>query len=186
MLSLPKHLYCFVERYPNSVAEMLRKLSMTFFLVFLLLGLGIQNVQAQRFDFAASEAVWMPKAAIAQICHYIEVEEGHPMTIGGKYAYVPVFNVLNRSQKLFTDGIYVFVRSAHSTGELFVNYKGKVIILESSSVVSVLHAYSSFLKLHRLPETTQLSYLSAIADYMQYRYKDQQELIKAGAQLELK
>jgi hypothetical protein len=151
-----------------------------------LLGLISLNAKAQRFDFAAKEAVSVPKSAVAQICHYIEIEEGHPMTTGGKYLYVPVFNVLNRSQKQFTDGVYVFVRSIHSTGELFINYRGKVIILKNDSVPSVLAAYSNFLKHYHLPETKQLSYLSAIASYMQYRYEDQQELVKASAQLELK
>jgi hypothetical protein len=41
------------------------------------------RIQRQSFDFAASEAVKLPKSAVAQICRYIEMEEGHPMTIGG-------------------------------------------------------------------------------------------------------
>ena len=42
------------------------------------------------------------------------------------------------------------------------------------------------LKQHQLPEALQLAYLSAIAAFMQFRYKDQQMLIKSDALMELK
>jgi hypothetical protein len=65
----------------------------------LLLALSTQNVRAQHFDFAAKEAIKVPTPVVAQLCHHIEKRDGGSMTIGGKYLYVPVYNVLNRSQK---------------------------------------------------------------------------------------
>jgi hypothetical protein len=137
-----------------------------------LLTLSTLDSKAQRFDFSANEAVKVPKATVAQICHYIEVEEGHPMIIGGKYLYVPVFNVLSRSQKPFTDGVYMFASSVHDSGQLFINYKGTAVILRNESVSAILADYSNFLKNHQLAETKQIAYLCAIAEFMKFRHKD--------------
>jgi len=135
---------------------------------------------AQKFDFAAREAVKLPASVIAQLCHYYEVRDGVSMMIGGEYLYIPVFNVLHRSQRQFVDGVYMFVRSSHDSGQLFINHKGKVSILRNESVSAILADYNSFLKQYKLPETTQMDYLSAIASFMQFRYKDQEELVKSG------
>ena len=144
------------------------------------------EVQAQRFDFAAKEAVKIPAPVAAQLCRYIEKRDGTPMTLGGKYLYVPVFNVLNRSQKQFVDGVYMFSSSVHDSGQLFISCKDEIVILRNESVPEILADYSSFLKQHKLPETIQMAYLSAIAAFMQYRYKDIQELVKSGGLDELK
>ena len=80
----------------------------------------------------------------------------------------------------------MFKSSVHDSGQLFINQKGKIVILRNGSVSEILADYSSFLKQHKLPEATQLAYLSAIAAFMQYQYKDMQELIKLGVLLQLK
>jgi hypothetical protein len=144
------------------------------------------SAKAQRFNFASKEAISLPTPVIAQLCRYIEVRDGAPMTIGGKYLYVPVFNVLNRSQKQFTDGLYYFTANSHDSGQLFINQKGKLVILRNGSVSDILADYNNFLKQHKLPEIKQIAYLAAIAAFMQFRYKDQQMLVEAGALLELK
>jgi hypothetical protein len=144
------------------------------------------QAQAQQFDFSMREAVKVPTPVVAQLCHYLEKRDGAPMTMGGKYLYVPVFNVLNRSQKQFTDGVYMFLSGSHDSGQLFINQKGKVIILRNGSVSEILSDYGSFLKHYPLPETKQLAYLSAIAAFMQYQYKDIQQLIKSGGLEQLK
>jgi hypothetical protein len=143
-------------------------------------------IQKLGFDFAAKEAVKLPAPIIAQLCRYLEKRDAAPMTIGGKFLYVPVYNVLNRSQRQFIDGVYIFISSVHDSGQLFINHKGTITILRAESVPEILADYSSFLKQHKIIETTQLAYLSAIAAFMQYRCKDIQELIKSGALYELK
>lgn len=178
MLNAVKHLY---RAGNQNRLQSRRGASLLFSIAFLiLLVLNTSELKAQRFDFAAKESVKIPAPVVAQLCQYIEKRDGTPMTIGGKYLYVPVFNVLHRSQKQFTDGVYMFSSSTHDSGQLFINYKGKVIVLRNGSVPEILADYSSFLKQHKLPETTQMTYLSAIAAFMQYRYKDIQELIKSG------
>ena len=151
----------------------------------LLLILNVTEVQAQHFDFATKDAVKIPAPVIAQLCQYLEKRDGTPMTIGGKYLYVPVYNVLDRSHRQFTDGMYMFLSSVHDSGQLFINYKGKIVILRNGTVPEILADYSSFLKQHKLPETTQIIYLSAIAAFTQYQYKDIQEKVKSGALDEL-
>ncbi|MBH8559177.1 hypothetical protein I7X13_14020 [Hymenobacter sp. BT442] len=171
-----KHLY----RSSNQIPCVDRGVSL------LLLTFGAQSAQAQHFDFAAKEAVKLPASALAQLYQYIEKRDGSPMTIGETYVYVPVYNVLNRSQKQFTDGVYMFILNVHDSGQLFINQKGKVVILRNGSVPEILADYSGFLKQNKLPVTTQVSYLSAIAAFMQYQYKDIQEKIKSGALDELR
>ena len=153
----------------------------------MLVSLGISTVQAQRFDFAAKEAIKIPTPIELQIRHHIESHDGVNLKIfAGQYQYIPVFNVLNRSQKQFTDGIYFFTWGAHDSGRLLINQKGKVVILRNGSVADITTDYNSYLKQHQLPEALQIAYLSAIAAFMQFRYKDQQMLIKSDALMELK
>ena len=80
----------------------------------------------------------------------------------------------------------MFVTSVHGFGQLFINHNGKIAILRNGSVPEILADYSSFLKQHQLPEAKQLIYFSAIAAFMQCRYKNIEELVKAGALDELK
>ncbi|WP_457065289.1 hypothetical protein [Hymenobacter sp. UYAg731] len=149
--------------------------------------LGISTAQAQRFDFAAKEAIKIPTPIELQIRHYIELHDGVNLKIfAGQYQYIPVFNVLNRSQKQFSDGIYFFTWGSHDSGRLLINQKGRIVILRNESVADITTDYNSFLKQHQLPKATQLAYLSAISAFMQFRYKDQQALIKSGALMELK
>jgi len=189
MLSLSKHLY----RVSNQcrLRDNGRDVSLGFKAavgcLLMVLILGISTAQAQNFDFAAKEAVKIPTPIELQIRHYIESHDGINLKIfAGHYQYVPVFNVLNRSQKQFTDGVYFFTWGSHDSGRLFINQKGKVVILRNGSVADIATDYSSFLRQHRISEATQVVYLSAIAAFMQFRYKDQQMLIERGALLELK
>ncbi|MBU6119326.1 hypothetical protein [Hymenobacter siberiensis] len=149
--------------------------------------LNIAEVKAQCFDFAANEAVRIPAPVELQIRHYIESHDGINLKIfAGQYQYVPVFNVINHSRRQFTDGVYLFTWGSHDSGRLFINRKGKIVILRNGSVADIMTDYTSFLKQHQLPEATQVRYLSAVAAFVQFRYKDQQMLIKSGALMELK
>lgn len=47
-------------------------------------------------------------------------------------------------------------------------------------------AYTTYLQRNSLPETIQLDYLSAITAFAKYYYRNQRELIEAGALEELK
>ena len=185
MLSAVKHLYRSSNQFRLNYGG--RGASLAFTMAWLLLlTFNVAEVRAQRFDFAAKEGVKIPTSVTAQLCHHLEKRDGAPMTLGGKYLNVPVYNVLNRSQKQFADGVYMFISNVHDSGQLFINQKGKVVILRNGSVPDILADYSSFLKQHQVPETKQLVYLSAIASFMQYRYKSIQALVESGGLDELK
>lgn len=154
----------------------------------LLLFLSPGLCSGQSFDFAAKEAVKIPTAVTVQIRQYIEKHDGiNLLVIKNQYQYVPVFNVLARSQKQFVDGIYYFTWGSHDSGRLFINQKGKLSFLRNGSTADILADYSNYLKQHPLlTETTQIAYLSAIAAFMKFRYQDQQMLIESGAVQEVK
>jgi hypothetical protein len=148
----------------------------------LLLLLGAAPLQAQTFDFAATEALKVPEPTAVLIRQYIKKQDGVDLYLfNGKYAAVPVFNVLQRSQKQFVDGLYFFTWGAHDSGRLLIHRKGKVTFLANASTVAILADYAAFLKQNPLPETAQITYLGAIAAFMKYRYASQQELVKSGA-----
>lgn len=156
-------------------------------LLVLLLVLAPWFCQAQTFAFAGNDAVQVPEAITVQIRQYIEKHDGINLkTFGNQYAYVPVFNVLNRSQKHFVDGIYYFNWGAHDSGRLFINKNGKILIFRNDYVSNILDDYTLYLKQNNLPESTQLAYLSAISAFMKFRTEDQKALIKSGALQELK
>ncbi|GAB3244722.1 hypothetical protein GCM10027346_42620 [Hymenobacter seoulensis] len=148
----------------------------------LLLILLTSSVQAQSFDFAGKDAVKVPEASLKQIRQYVETHDGTSMApIGSQYPYVPVFNVLNRKEKQFTEGLYYFTTGSHDSGRLFIYRKGRITFLANGSIASILSNYTSYLKQYPLPESTQVAYLSAIAAFMKFRYADRQMLIKSGA-----
>ena len=185
MLNAVKHLYRISNQF--RLQDSRRGASLSFIITCLILLIfNAAEVQAQRFDFAAKDAVKIPTPVVAQLCHYIEKRDGGPMTIGKTYVYVPVYNVLNRSQKHFTDGVYMFISDVHDSGQLFINQKGKVVILRNGSVPEILADYSGFLKQNKLPVPAQIAYLQAVSAFMQYQYKDIQEKIKSGALDELR
>lgn len=154
----------------------------------LLLGLvGGAPLRAQTFDFAAKEALQVPESTAVEMRQYIKQHDGVDLYLfTGKYASVPVFNVLQRSQKQFVDGLYFFTWGAHDSGRLLIHRQGKVTFLANASTGAVLADYAAFLKQNPLPETAQIRYLGAIAAFMKYRYASQQELVKSGALQELK
>ena len=106
--------------------------------------------------------------------------------IGKDYPYLPVYNVLAPKEKRFVDGVYCFIQSVHSSGEVFIYRKGKTTVLGSGSTLKLLTAYTTYLKRNPLPEAIQLDYLAAITAFAKYYYRDQRELVEAGALEELK
>ena len=129
----------------------------------------------------------VPEPTAAVIRQYIEKHDGVRLYLfAGKYAAAPVFNVLQRSQKAFTDGVYFFTWGAHDSGRLFIQRKGKLTFLANASTAAILADYTAFLHQNTLPEATQLRYLGAIAAFMKYRYADQKMLIDSGAIMEIK
>lgn len=153
----------------------------------LLFLLSAASLHAQTFDFAGKEAVKLPEATAVLIRQYIEKHEGISLYLfKGQYAYVPVFNVLHRSQKPFTDGLYYFTWGAHDPGRLFIHQKGKLTFLANGSTTAILADYTAFLKQNPLPEPTQISYLGAIGAFMKFRQAAEKELIQSGALLEVK
>lgn len=143
--------------------------------------------KAQTFNFAGKDAVKVPMAITVQVRQYIEKNDGINLrTIGDQYAYVPIFNVLNHSQKQFVDGVYYFTWGAHDSGRLFINQKGKITIFRNGHVSDIIDDYTLYLKQNALPESTRIVYLSAIAAFMKFRNEDQQALIKSGGLQELK
>lgn len=144
-------------------------------------------VQGQNLNFAANQAIKAPESVLRPIRHYIEVHTGTPMgPIGKQYPYLPVYKVLAPKEKQFADGVYCFIESVHSSGQLFIYRKGEVTILRNESTLALLTDYTNYLKRHPLPETTQLAYLTAVTAFAKYFYQDQKELVEAGALLQLK
>ncbi|MFD2788121.1 hypothetical protein [Hymenobacter rubripertinctus] len=153
-------------------------------LILLLFAIAPLLSKAQSFDFAGKEAIKVPAAASLQVRNYIETHDGIPQeTINGQFAYVPIFNVLNRSQKQFVDGIYYFTWGAHDSGRLFINKSGALTMLSNNSTAEVLADYSAYLKQNSLPESTRIAYLSAIAAFLKFQQGDQKALMKSGAVL---
>jgi hypothetical protein len=161
---------------------------MRFILGGLLLALlGGGPIRAQTFDFAAKEAIRVPEATAVVMRQYIKKHDNVDLYIfNGKYASIPVYNVLQRSQKQFTDGLYFFTWGAHDSGRLLIHRKGKLTFLANESTAGILADYQAFLKQNPLPESTQISYLGGIAAFMKYHYADQKMLIQSGAVLEVK
>jgi hypothetical protein len=144
-------------------------------------------LHAQTFDFAGKEAVKLPEATAVLIRQYIEQHDGISLYLfKGQYAYVPVFNVLQRAQKQFADGVYYFTWGAHDPGRLFIHRKGKLTFLANGSTTAILADYTTFLKQNPLPEPTQISYLGAIAAFLKFRQTAEKDLIQRGALLEVK
>lgn len=144
-------------------------------------------LQAQTFAFAAEEAIQVPEATAVVMRHYIKEHDGVDLYVfNGEYAFVPVFNVLQRSQKNFIDGLYLFTWGAHDSGRLLIHRKGKLTFLANESTAAILADYHAFLKQNSLPEPTQISYLGGIAAFMKHRYADQKMLIQSGAIMEVK
>lgn len=139
----------------------------------------------QSFNRPAKEAIKVPHAVFVQFKEYGEKKKGEPV-IPDRFLYFPAFNLLNRKERTFVDGLYFFVANVHDSGTLFINRKGKVTILPSDTPTDALVAYAAFLRKNSLPEPTQLKYLSAIAAFLTYRYQDQQELVKSGVLIQLK
>lgn len=119
---------------------------------------------------------------------YVELHDGIPMgPIGKQYPYIPVFNVLSRKERQFTNGVYYFFTSAHDSGRLFIAQHGVITVLRSGSMVETLTDFLDFLKQHRnLSESTQATYLAAVSAYMKFWFQNQRDLVKAGALDELK
>lgn len=153
--------------------------------LFLLLLLIPSLCVGQSFNRPAKEAIKLPHSVFMQIKEYLEKHEGEPV-VPEKFLYYPTFNIQNRAERAFVDGIYFFVNGEHDSGTLLINRKGKVTILPSNTPISVIEAYATFLKKNSLPETTQISYLASITAFLKYRQKDQQELVKSGGLEELK
>ena len=144
-------------------------------------------LQAQTFDFAAKESIRVPEAIAVLIRQYIKQHDGvYLYVFKGQYASVPVFNVLQRSQKPFVDGLYFFTWGAHDSGRLLLHRKGKLTFLANESTAAILADYTAFLTRNPTPEATQINYLGAIAAFMKFRYADQKMLIQSGALQELK
>jgi hypothetical protein len=139
----------------------------------------------QSFNRPAKEAIKVPRAVFVQFKEYGEKQKGVPV-IPDRFLYFPTFNLLNRQERTFVDGLYFFVADVHDSGTLFINRKGKVTILPSDTPTDALVAYAAFLRKNSLPEPTQLKYLSTIAAFLTYRYQDQQELVKSGVLIQLK
>ncbi|OGX90587.1 hypothetical protein [Hymenobacter coccineus] len=157
------------------------------FLAGILFWLSGSVVQAQNFHFAANQAIKAPEAVLRPIRQYIAVRDGTPLgPIGHQYPYLPVYKVLAPKEKQFADGVYCFMESAHSSGQLFIYRKGNTTILRNESTLALLTDYTNYLKQHSLPETTQLAYLTAVTAFANYYYGDQKELVKAGALMKLK
>lgn len=80
----------------------------------LLVLVGVAPLQAQTFDFAAKEALKVPEATAVEMRQYIKKHDGVDLYLfNGKYTSVPIFNVLQRSQKQFVDG-RTFLPGAHT------------------------------------------------------------------------
>lgn len=139
----------------------------------------------QTFNRPAKEAIKVPHPIFVQLKHYIEKYENYPV-VPEMFTYLPAYNILNRSEHNFVDGIYFFIKDEHDSGTLFINRKGKATILPSDTPTDAIAAYAAFLKNNGLPESTQIKYMAAIADFLKYRQKDQQELVKSGGLMELK
>ncbi|MBD2770408.1 hypothetical protein IC235_21185 [Hymenobacter sp. BT664] len=154
-------------------------------LAFLLLLLGPVLCNGQSFNRPLTEAVRMPRPAILQLIAHLEKHENYPV-MPERFTQLPTFNVLHPSQRELTDGIYYFISSAHDTGNLFINRKGKITVLLNSSTAEILTAYSTYLKRNPLPEATEIAYLSAISAFLKHQYKSRKEMIKSGALQELK
>ena len=155
----------------------------TFALLLLLLGPLLCN--GQNFNRPLKEAVKVPRPVVLQLIAHLEKHENYPM-MPERFTQLPTFNVLHPSKRDFTDGLYYFISSAHDTGNLFINGKGKVTVLVNSSTAGLLAAYSAYLKQNPLPEATEIEYLSAISAFLKHQYKSRKELVKSGGLQELK
>jgi len=122
----------------------------------------------QNFNRPAKEAIKLPHSAFIQIKEYLEKHEGQPV-VPEMFLYFPTYNILNRTEHKFVDGIYYFVDSAHDSGTLLINMKGKVTILPSNTPVDAISAYANFLKNNNIPESTQISYLDVISHFLKFR-----------------
>ncbi|QIL78351.1 hypothetical protein [Hymenobacter sp. HDW8] len=151
-------------------------------LFFLLTSCG---VLAQNFQFAGKDAVKVPEVPLKQIRHYVETHDKvSQQPIGKDYPYLPVFNVLKPQQKQFGDGLYYFSWGSHDPGRLFLHQQGTLTFLANGSVKSILADYTAYLNRHRLADTTQLAYLSAIAAFMKFRYEAERILVEGGELIE--
>jgi len=143
------------------------------------------GVQAQNFQFAGKDAVKVPAGPLKQIRHYVETHDKvSQQPIGSDYPYLPVFNVLKPQEKQFGDGLYYFSWGSHDSGRLFIHQQGTLTFLANGSLKRILADYTAYLNRHRLADTTQLAYLSAIAAFMKFRYEDQRMLIEGGELIE--
>lgn len=160
-------------------------LIITRFFFFLLL---TAPAYCQSFNFSLKEAITPPETVMKQVRAYVELHDGTQMRrIGKQYPYIPVFTIKNRGERRFSDGIYYFSTSAHDSGRLFIAQRGAVTVLGSGSMIETLTDFLSFLKKHpHLPEPTQATYLTVVSAYMKFWFKNQHELIDAGALDELK
>ena len=154
-------------------------------LAFFSLLLGPLLCNGQSFNWPLKEAVKVPRPVILQLIAHLEKHENYPV-MPEKFTQLPTFNVLHPSQRDLTDGIYYFISSAHDTGNLFINRKGKIKVLVNNSTSGILTAYSTYLKQNPLPETTEIEYLSAISAFLKHQYKSRKELVQSGGLEELK
>jgi len=139
----------------------------------------------QDFNRPAKESIKVSHPVFIQLKQYLEKYKGLPV-MPEMFIHLPAYNILNRSERAFVDGIYFFVESAHDSGTLFINRKGKATILPSDTPTDAIAAYSAFLKKNNLPESTQITYMGAIAAFLKYRHQNQIELVKSGGLIELK
>lgn len=153
--------------------------------IFILLLLVPSLCFGQDFNRPAKEAVKLPHYAFVQVKEYFEKEKRQPV-IPEMFLYFPAFNILNRSERTFVDGIYFFVNGAHDSGALLINRKGKVTIIPSDTPTDAVGAYTSFLRKNNLSEPTQIKYIAAIAAFLKYRHQNQIDLVKSGGLQELK
>lgn len=134
---------------------------------------------AQKFNLSGKHQIKIPNSIKLELYNYIEKNNGINLT-NDRFAYVPVYNTLDSSQNNFIDGLYFFKWSAHESGQLFINKNNKISIVDNSSILDALIDYTNFIKNNKISEKTQIAYLGIISSFMQYRYEDQQMLLKSG------
>lgn len=122
----------------------------------------------QDFNRPSIEAIKVSHSVYVQLKTYLEKVKGEPV-MPEMFVHLPAYNILNRSERKFVDGIYFFVQGNHDNGTLFINLKGRATILPSDSPTDAIVAYGIFLKKNTIPESAQLKYLTAIADFLKFR-----------------
>lgn len=151
------------------------------FLLLLIPSIGI----CQQFDLNGRKPTKLPADIKKELYAYIEKNDGIALSTD-QFAYVPVYNLLSRTEKQLTDGIYFYTWGAHDSGSLFIYNKGKMAILRDGNVAEILTDYKSFLTSNKISEPTQIEYLSIIASFFKHKYADQKMLEKVGVVLPTK